>query len=284
LKLKGKVMNRKNSLTTEVREGSPYKAGRSMKRETRMACGVTATVLMAALGGPATSAVAAPLAPQTVIVTSGTGNTMAVTGTFKGRIFNGTASNLSAAAVNGKAVLKGTISGAGLNATSFTADVKAVTAAPPDPAAPPVAAPAPVAPTTPMPALPPRSTAPLCEVLTLDVDNLHLDLLGLKVLIPPPGLHVVVAGQARPGALLGNLLCNLAGGLDGSQPGAAPAPAVAPAPAPVAAPPVASAVAPVASAVAPVTSAVAPVVAPVVSAVAPVVSAVAPVAGALPGK
>ena len=257
-----------------------------IKPVTRVASGVSVAVLMAALGVPATNAVAAPSAPQTVTATSRTDDTLEVTGTFQGRTLSGTASNLSAAVVNGKTVLKGTISGAGLKATSFTGDVKAVTAAPPDPAAPPAAAPAPAAPTTPMPALPPRSNAPLCEVLTLDVDNLHLDLLGLKVLIPPPGLHVVVAGQARQGALLGNLLCQLAGGLDKSQPGAAPAtapvapPPAASAPPPGLAPSVAPVVAPVASAVAPVASAIAPVA----SAVAPVASAVAPVPGALPGK
>jgi hypothetical protein len=249
-----------------------------MKPVTRVASGVSVAVLMAALGVPATNAVAAPLAPQTVTATRGTGDTLEVTGTFQGRTFSGTASNLSAAVVNGKTVLKGTIAGAGLQATSFTGDVKAVTAAPPDPAAPPVAAPAPVAP-IPMPALPPRSNAPLCQVLTLDVDNLHLDLLGLKVLIPPPGLHVVVAGQARPGALLGNLLCQLAGGLDQSQPGAAPATA------PVAPPPAASAPPPgLVPSVAPVVAPVASAVAPVASAIAPVASTVASVPGALPGK
>jgi hypothetical protein len=195
-----------------------------MEHVTRRASGVAATVMVAVLGVSTTNAVAAPSAPQTVTATSGTSNTLEVTGTFRGRTFSGTASNLSAALVNGKTVLKGTISGAELDPTSFTGDVTAVTAAPPDPAAPPVAAPAPVG-STPMPALPPRSTLPLCEVLTLDVDNLHLDLLGLKVIIPPPGLHVVVAGQARPGALLGQLLCGIAGG---PQPAAAPAPAPAP--------------------------------------------------------
>ena len=229
-------MDLKNSLITEVRKGSPYKGGRTMKMTlvTRVASGVSVAVVMAALGLCATSAVAAPSAPQTVIATSGTGSTIEVTGTLNGRTVHGTASNLSTAVVNGKTVLKGTISGAGLNATSFTGDVNAVTAAPPDPAAPPAAAPTPVR-STPMPALPPRSNAPLCQVLTLDVDNLHLDLLGLKVLIPPPGLHVVVAGQARPGALLGTLLCALAGP-GNSQPGTAPAAAPAPAPAAAAAP------------------------------------------------
>jgi hypothetical protein len=133
----------------------------------------------------------------------------------------------------------------------------------------------------------------MCEVLTLDVDNLHLDLLGLVVMIPPPGLHVILAGQARPGALLGNLLCNLAGGLDNNQPVVGPAPAVAPAPAPAApepamAPPPglvpSGVVAPVASALAPVVAPVASAVAPVASPVVPVAPALAPVPGALPGK
>jgi hypothetical protein len=183
--------------------------------------------MVAILGVSSTNAVAAPSAPQTVTITETgeTSNTLGVTGTFQGRTVSGTANSLSATVVNGKAVLKGTVSGAGLSAVPFTATADVtLTAAPPDPAAPPAAAPAPVAPTTPMPALPPRSNAPLCQVLTLDVDNLHLDLLGLKVLIPPPGLHVIIAGQDRPGALLGTLLCALAGG-----PAPAPAP-VAPAP------------------------------------------------------
>jgi hypothetical protein len=214
-----------------------------MKLETRMASGVAATVMAAILAVSTTNAVAAPSAPQTVTiaVTGETSNTLDITGTFQGRTVSGTASSLSAAVVNGKAVLTGTISGAGLDQVPFTATADVtLTAAPPDPAAPPAAAPAPVAP-TPMPALPPRSNAPVCEVLTLDIDNLRLDLLGLVVQIPPPGLHVIIGGQARPGALLGNLLCQLAGG---PQPGATPAPAVAPAPQPVAPAPAPQPVAP----------------------------------------
>jgi hypothetical protein len=250
-----------------------------MKPVTRVASGVSVVLLMAALGVPATNAVAAPSAPQTVTATSGTGDTLEVTGTFQGRTLSGTATNLSAAVVNGKTVLKGTISGAGLKATSFTGDVTAVTAAPPDPAAPPVAAPAPVAPTTPMPALPPRSNAPLCQVLTLDVDNLHLDLLGLKVTGDDDVQPRRRDQEARPGALLGNLLCQLAGGLDQSQPGAAPATA------PVAPPPAASAPPPgLVPSVAPVVAPVASTVAPVASAIAPVASTIPPVPGALPGK
>jgi hypothetical protein len=76
-----------------------------------MACAVTTTVLMTVLGVSTTDAVAAPSATQTVIATSGTSNTLEVTGTLKGRTVSGTASNLSAAVVNGKTVLKGTISG-----------------------------------------------------------------------------------------------------------------------------------------------------------------------------
>jgi hypothetical protein len=77
-------MDLKNSLTTEVRKGSPYQGGRSMKMKpvTRVASGVSVAVLMAALGVPATNAVAAPLAPQTVTATRGTGDTLEVTGTF----------------------------------------------------------------------------------------------------------------------------------------------------------------------------------------------------------
>jgi len=260
-----------------------------MKLEARMASGVAATVMAAVLGVSTTHAVAAPLAPQTVAITATgeTSNALELTGTFQGRTVSGTASSLSAAVVNGKAVLTGTISGAGLNQVPFTATADVtLTAAPPDPTAPPAAAPAPVAP-RPVPALPPRSNAPVCEVLTLDIDNLRLDLLGLVVQIPPPGLHVIIGGQARPGALLGNLLCQLAGG---PKPGAAPA--VAPAPAPVAAAPApapAPAPGPVAPAPVEPEFATAPppgllpsdVVAPVASAVAPVVASAT---GALPGK
>jgi hypothetical protein len=224
-----------------------------MKLEARMASGAMATVMAAVLGVSTTNAVAAPSAPQTatITITGETTNTLDVTGTFQGHTVSGTASSLSAAVVNGKAVLTGTISGAGLDQVPFTATADVtLTAAPPDPAAAPAAAPTPVAP-RPLPALPPRSNAPVCEVLALDIDNLRLDLLGLVIQIPPPGLHLIIGGQARPGALLGNLLCGLAGGL---LPRAAPAPAVAPAPAPEV------------PALAPVASVVAPVVAPVASA------------------
>jgi hypothetical protein len=66
--------------------------------------------------------------------------------------------------------------------------------------------------------------APMCQVLVLDIDNLHLDLLGLVVMIPDPGLHLIVGGQPREGALLGNLLCGLAGGVDPNRPAPAAAP------------------------------------------------------------
>jgi hypothetical protein len=245
-----------------------------MKLETRMV-GVAATVMAAVLGVSTTNAVAAPSAPQTVTinVSGETSNTLDVTGTFQGRTVSGTASSLSAAFVNGKAVLTGTLSGAGLNQVPFiaTADVT-LTAAPPDPAAPPAAAPAPVAP-GPLPALPPRSNAPVCEVLALDIDNLRLDLLGLVIQIPPPGLHVIIGGQARPGALLGNLLCQLAGG---PQPGTTPA--VAPAPAPVA-PPAPTPVAP-----APAPTPVAPELATAPPPGLVPSGVVAPVPSAQPGK
>jgi hypothetical protein len=210
-----------------------------MKIQTRIAAGGTALALVSILGPPVIPAIAAPLAPQTDTATSVPNGTTKVTGTLNGRSFSGTASNLSAAVVGGKAVLKGTVTAASIGTTSFTADVKAVNAAPPAPpaggAASPVAAPPGTPPNTSI-SVAPRSNAPLCTALTLDVDNLHLDLLGLKVLVPPPGLHVIIAGQNRPGALLGTLLCALAGP-DSPQPGAAPAAAPVPAPAAVPAAP-----------------------------------------------
>ncbi|WP_205829549.1 hypothetical protein [Microbacterium sp. MEC084] len=55
-----------------------------------------------------------------------------------------------------------------------------------------------------------------CDILTLDLGPLHLDLLGLVVDLAPVNLDVT----AQPGAgnLLGNLLCAVAGLLDRDGP------------------------------------------------------------------
>lgn len=55
-----------------------------------------------------------------------------------------------------------------------------------------------------------------CDILTLDVGAIHLDLLGLVVDTAP--IHVAITAQSGPGNLLGNLLCAVAHLLD--NPGA----------------------------------------------------------------
>ena len=55
-----------------------------------------------------------------------------------------------------------------------------------------------------------------CEILTLNVGAIHLDLLGLVVDTSP--IDVLITAVAAPGNLLGNLLCAVAHLLDGSSP------------------------------------------------------------------
>jgi hypothetical protein len=52
-----------------------------------------------------------------------------------------------------------------------------------------------------------------CDILTLDLGPLHLDLLGLVVDLAPVNLDITAV--PGPGNLLGNLLCAVAGLLDG---------------------------------------------------------------------
>jgi hypothetical protein len=58
----------------------------------------------------------------------------------------------------------------------------------------------------------PVTTNATCEILTLDLGPLHLDLLGLVVDLDP--VHLEITAEQGPGNLLGNLLCALAGLLD----------------------------------------------------------------------
>ena len=51
-----------------------------------------------------------------------------------------------------------------------------------------------------------------CQILTLDIGAIHLDLLGLVVDLSP--IHLSVTAQSGPGNLLGNLLCTIAHLLD----------------------------------------------------------------------
>ena len=52
-----------------------------------------------------------------------------------------------------------------------------------------------------------------CQILTLDVGAIHLNLLGLVINLSP--IHLTVTAQQGPGNLLGNLLCTVAHLLDG---------------------------------------------------------------------
>jgi hypothetical protein len=55
-----------------------------------------------------------------------------------------------------------------------------------------------------------------CDILTLNVGAIHLDLLGLVVDTSP--IDVLITAVSAPGNLLGNLLCAVAHLLDGSSP------------------------------------------------------------------
>jgi len=59
-------------------------------------------------------------------------------------------------------------------------------------------------------------TAATCDILTLDLGPLHLDLLGLVVDLAP--VHLSITAQSGPGNLLGNLLCAVAGSLERPHP------------------------------------------------------------------
>lgn len=159
----------------------------------------TAAVLAAGAGLlPVASADAASpgvptSAAQAVSKAAPTPSALPVSGTLAdGTAFTGQISNLSTQVVNGVLTMTGTITGTGLPAggTTFTAPVQNIT----DPGA--------------------------CQVLTLNLGPLHLDLLGLVVDLAPVNLDIT----AQPGAgnLLGNLVCAVAGLLDNTgQSGAA---------------------------------------------------------------
>lgn len=55
-----------------------------------------------------------------------------------------------------------------------------------------------------------------CDILTLDIGAIFLDLLGLQVDIAP--ISIDIRAVPGPGNLLGNLLCAVAGLLDGPNP------------------------------------------------------------------
>jgi hypothetical protein len=159
-----------------------------MTLRTRLIGSGTAVALAGAfaVGPGAISAQAAPSAgPATVAAAQPAATTLPVRGTLPdGTAFTGQLSNLSTSVVDGALQLSGTITGTNLPAggTDFTAVIQdlAVTQA--------------------------------CDILTLDLGPLHLDLLGLVIDLSPISLDITAVPGA--GNLLGNLLCAIAGLLD----------------------------------------------------------------------
>jgi hypothetical protein len=60
---------------------------------------------------------------------------------------------------------------------------------------------------------PPTGT---CQILTLDIGAIHLDLLGLVIDLSP--IHLSITAVSGPGNLLGNLLCAIANLLNNNGP------------------------------------------------------------------
>ena len=127
---------------------------------------------------------AAPPTAQTTVAAQLAADLPVVGTLADGTPFVGQLSNLTTSVVNGALTLSGTIAGTGIPAggTPFMA---------------------PVAPTL---------VAPVCQILNLNIQPIHLDLLGLVVNLDLVRLDIT--GQTGPGALLSNLLCGLVGVLD----------------------------------------------------------------------
>jgi hypothetical protein len=155
--------------------------------------GAAATTVLAGTVAfmPATIAQAAP-APTKPAAHKVASTTQPVTGTLAdGTEFSGTISNLHSKVVDGVLTLTGTITGTGIPAggTPFTSQVQNVDQLAVDDA---------------------------CNVLTLNLGPLHLDLLGLVVDLDQVNLNITAVPGA--GNLLGNLLCAVAGLLDNNGP------------------------------------------------------------------
>lgn len=151
-----------------------------------------AGALVASLGIlPAASAEAAPSPSSPVYAAQPAATTQPVTGTLAdGTAFTGALSNLRVERLSSGALqLVGTITGTGLPAggTTFTAPINAV-----------------------------QTDAPVCNVLSLDLGPLHLDVLGLVIDLNEVQLDVTAVPGA--GNLLGNLVCAVAHLLDGNSP------------------------------------------------------------------
>lgn len=129
-------------------------------------------------------------APEQVAAQQVAPRVLDVTGVDQfGNTFTGQISDLTATVVNGVTNITGTITGTGLPAggVDFTAPLSAL-----------------------------GTNGDACDILTLDLGPLNLDLLGLVVDLAPVNLEVTA--EPGPGNLLGNLLCSIAGLLDNGGP------------------------------------------------------------------
>ena len=155
-----------------------------MNLTTRIASGATALAMVGAFGlTAAIPAGAGPPTAQTTSVVAAPG--LPVTGTLAdGTPFVGQLTNLTTSVVNGALMLSGTITGTVIPAmgTPFTT------------------------------AIAPTATAANCQILDLNPQPLHLDLLGSVVDLTAANLDIT--GVTGPGKLLSNLLCGLVGALD----------------------------------------------------------------------
>ncbi|QGN59524.1 hypothetical protein GKE56_12370 [Nostocoides sp. HKS02] len=146
------------------------------------------TLLLAGAVGlvPAASmANAAPAAAHPAAAALPAATTVPVTGTLNGLPFSGTLSNLSTSVVNGALQLTGTLTSAALPGGALNFAV-------------------PITPTA------------VCNVLSLNLGPLHLDVLGLVIDLNQVVLNITA--QPGPGQLLGNLLCAVAHLLDNGGP------------------------------------------------------------------
>src|SRR4029078_3566883 len=110
-----------------------------------------------------------------------------------GRKFTGQISRMAVSVVNGVPMLSGLLNGTGLPAAGapFTTAISSAQAA--------------------------------CQVLNLNIQPIHLDLLGLVVDLD--AVHLAINAAQGPGNLLGHLLCSLA---NRANPGPVPTPIIAP--------------------------------------------------------
>src|SRR6185503_16511732 len=181
----------------------------TMNLRTRIAAAGTAAAMVSIFGLAGTAAGAAPSAPPSTVARAhavgpnaagqqavGRQRTAAlpVTGLLPGgRKFTGQLSRMTVSMVKGVPMLSGLLKGTGLPAAGapFATAISSAQAT--------------------------------CQVLNLNIQPIHLDLLGLVVDLD--AVHLAINAVQGPGNLLGNLLCSLA---NAASPGALPTPGAVP--------------------------------------------------------